>query len=78
MLMDTGGSIGQLPTRVLHYRYNCDSAFQNCGDEERCFLGDGLWQWKHYQNATLVNSTLINNIQPGTASGTLRCTQSYQ
>jgi hypothetical protein len=50
VLMDTGGTIGQLPTRVLHYRYNCDSAFQNCGDEEQFFLaaGYGLWQWKHY------------------------------
>lgn len=80
VLMDTGGSIGQLPTRVLHYRYNCDSAFQNCGNEEQYFLaaGYGLWQWKHYQNGTLVNSTLINNIEPGSASGTLPCTQSYQ
>lgn len=80
VLMDTGGSIGQLPTRVLHYRYNCDSAFQNCGNEEQYFLaaGYGLWQWKHYQNGTLVNATLINNIEPGSASGTLPCTQSYQ
>jgi len=80
VLMDTGGSIGQLPTRVLHYRYNCDSAFQNCGDEEQFFLGAGygLWQWKHYQDGILVNSTLINNIEPGAASGTLPCTQSYQ
>lgn len=78
--MDTGGSIGQLPTRVLHYRHNCDSAFQNCGNEEQYFLaaGYGLWQWKHYQNGILVNSTLINNIEPGSASGTLPCTQSYQ
>jgi len=48
VLMDTGGTIGQLPTRVLHYRYNCDSAFQKCGNEEQYFLaaGYGLWQWK--------------------------------
>jgi hypothetical protein len=80
VLMDTGGNTGQLLTRVLHYRYNCDSAFQNCSNEEQFFLGSGygLWQWKHYQNGTLVNSTLINNIEPGTASGTLPCTQSYQ
>ena len=80
VLMDTGGSIGQLLTRVLHYRYNCDSAFQNCSNEEQFFLasGYGLWQWKHYQNGILVNSTLINNIELGTASGTLPCTQSYQ
>jgi hypothetical protein len=80
VLIDTGGNIGQVPTRVLHYRYNCDSAFQNCGNEEQFFLasGYGLWQWKHYQNGILVKSTLINNIEPGTASGTLPCPQSYQ
>jgi hypothetical protein len=80
VLMNTGGNLGQLSTRVLHYRYNCDTAFQNCGNEEQFFLafGYGLWQWKHYQNGVLVNSTLINNITPGTASGTLPCTTSYQ
>jgi hypothetical protein len=80
VVMDTGGNTGQVSTRVLHYRYNCDSAFQNCVNEEQFFLasGYGLWQWKHYQNGTLVNSTLTNDIQPGTASGTLPCTQSYQ
>jgi hypothetical protein len=80
VLMDTGGNLGQLPTRVLHYRYNCDSAFQNCSNEEQFFLasGYGLWQWEHYQNGMIVNSTLINNIEPGTSSGTLPCTQSYQ
>jgi hypothetical protein len=80
VLMTTGGTVGQLPTRVLHYRYNCDSAFQNCGNEEQFFLalGYGLWQWKHYRNGILVNSTLINSLSPGTASGTLPCTTSYQ
>ena len=80
LLMDTGGNIGQVLTRVLHYRYNCDSTFENCGDEEQFFLaaGYGLWQWKHYHDGALVNSTLINNIVPGTASGTLPCSQSYQ
>jgi hypothetical protein len=80
VLMDTGGNIGQVQTRVLHYRYNCDSAFQNCVNEEQFFLayGYGQWQWKHYQSGALVNSTLINNIEPGTATGTLPCPQSYQ
>jgi len=80
VLMDTGGNLGQLSTRVLHYRYNCDSAFQNCSEEEQYFLayGYGLWQWKHYQNGVLVNSTLINYIASGAASGMLPCTQGYQ
>lgn len=80
VLMDTGGNIGQVLTRVLHYRYNCDTNFQNCVNEEQFFLaqGYGQWQWKHYQNGTLVNSTLINDIEPGTPSGTLPCANSYQ
>jgi len=80
LLMDTGGNIGQVLTRVLHYRYNCDSAFQNCVNEEQFFLatGYGQWRWLHYQSGILVNSTLINNIEPGTATGTLPCPQSYQ
>ena len=80
VLMDTGGNIGQVETRVFHYRYNCDSAFQNCVNEEQFFLasGYGQWQWKHYENGVLVNSTSINNIEPGTASSTLPCPQSYQ
>ena len=78
--MDTGANLGQLSTRVLHYRYNCDNAFHNCINEEQFFLasGYGLWQWKHYQNGILVNSTLINDIELGAASGTLPCTESYQ
>jgi hypothetical protein len=80
VLMETGGNIGQVLTRVLHYRYNCDNNFQNCVNEEQFFLAQdyGQWQWKHYQNGILVNSTLINNIEPGIASGTLPCTSSYQ
>jgi hypothetical protein len=79
-LMNAGGNIGQVSMRVLHYRYNCDSSFQNCVNEEQFFLGSGygLWQWKHYKNGVLVSSTLVNDIQTGTASGTLPCTQSYQ
>jgi hypothetical protein len=80
VLMDTGGNIGQVMTRVLHYRYNCDSAFHNCGDEEQFFLGQeyGQWQWRHFQNGTLEQTTLVNNIESGSASGTLPCADSYQ
>jgi hypothetical protein len=78
-LMDTGGNIGQVTTRVLHYRYNCDSNFQNCGDEEQFFLaqGYGQWQWKHYQNGTLAKSALINNLAAGTPTATLPCPETY-
>lgn len=66
-LMDTEGNIGQVWTRVLHYRYNCDTNFQQCVDEEQFYLANGYgeWQWKHYKNGTLVGSTLINNISSG-------------
>lgn len=78
--IDTGGNIGQQSTRVLHYRYNCDSTYQNCMDEEQYFLakGYGIWQWKHYRAGALVNSALMNNLAAGTPTATLPCPQSYQ
>jgi hypothetical protein len=80
VMTDTGGNVGSLLTRVLHYRYNCDSGYENCVNEEQFFLasGYGLWQWKHYQNGVLVNSTLVNNIEAGTPTATLPCSQSYE
>jgi hypothetical protein len=79
-MMDTGGNIGKVPTRLLHYRYNCDSNYQNCGDEEQFFLADsyGLWQWRHYSKAQLVQTSMINQINSGTATGTLPCVDSYK
>lgn len=79
-LMDTGGNIGQVWTRVLHYHYNCNADFEQCTDEEQFFLanGYGLWQWKHFKNGSLVQSTLINNIETGTTSSTLPCENSYE
>ena len=35
ILMDAGGNIGRLWTRVLHYHYNCDKTFNDCKDEEQ-------------------------------------------
>ena len=40
-MMDAGGSLGLVMTRILHYRYNCDSAYENCADEEQFFLAKG-------------------------------------
>jgi hypothetical protein len=79
-LMETGGNIGQVWTRVLHYRYNCDKDFQQCTDEEQFYLANGYgeWQWKHYKNGALVNSTLINNVDQGSTQATLPCTDSYK
>lgn len=77
--MQTAGNIGQVWTRVLHYHYNCNKDFQQCTDEEQFFLANGYgeWQWKHYKNGVLVNSTLINNLESGTTNATLPCTNSY-
>jgi len=80
VVMDTGGNLGQQPTRVLHYRYHCDSAYQSCGDEEQFFLsnGCGLWQRRHYQSGGLLKTSLMNDIASGTPIATLPCPQSYQ
>jgi hypothetical protein len=79
-LMDVGGNVGQAWTRVLHYRYNCDEQFRNCSDEEQFYLanGFGLWQWKHYRHAALIKSTLMNEIEAGSATGKLPCEDSYR
>lgn len=79
-LMDTGGNIGQVWTRVLHYRYDCNSDYQQCADEEQFYLANGYgeWQWKHYHNGTLVKSALMNNMEVGQTNATLPCPDSYE
>lgn len=78
--MDTGGNIGQVWTRVLHYRYDCDKNYRNCADEEQFYLGNGygLWQWKHYKRGNLVKTSVMNNLEKGRASGKVGCKESYQ
>lgn len=78
--METGGNIGTVWTRVLHYRYNCDNNFENCKDEEQFFLGNayGLWQWKHFRNGALVTVSLMNDLQEGKTDATLPCADSYR
>lgn len=80
VLMDAGGNVGQVSTRVLHYRYNCDSNFQNCTNEEQFFLGKGygLWRWVHYKSVAVAKSSLMNDLDSGTPAGTLPCSNSYQ
>lgn len=80
VLMDTGGDLGKVWTRVLHYHYNCDRQFQNCRDEEQFYLGNGygLWSWKHFKNGEFVKSALMNDLQKGKAHETLPCKESYQ
>jgi hypothetical protein len=78
--MDAGGNIGQIPTRVLHYQYDCDQNFGKCKDEEQFFLGNGygLWQWKHYKKGKLKKTAVMNDIQNGIAAQMLPCPESYK
>jgi hypothetical protein len=80
VLMDTEGNIGKVWTRVLHYRYNCDNDFRQCRDEEQFYLANGYgeWQWKHYKNGALVNSTLISQTKSGSSSASLPCQNSFE
>jgi hypothetical protein len=80
LLMDAGGSLGRVWTRVLHYHYDCDKNYQNCADEERFYLanGYGLWQWKHLKNGVLRKAVVMNTIKQGFASQMLPCRNSYQ
>ncbi len=79
-LIDAGGNIGQVMTRILHYRYHCDAVYQNCGDEEQFFLGKniGLWQWVHYQSGAMVKTSVMNDLTSGAANATLPCANSYE
>jgi len=74
---------GDLPknmsTLVVTYRYNCNDAYQNCGDKEEYYLSKryGLVQWVHY---TLVKGSyqqqkksLFNDITEGTATPKFQC-----
>lgn len=78
--MDTGGNIGRVWTRVLHYHYDCDKDFNHCKDEEQFFLanGYGLWQWRHFKRGELVKTALMSDVDEGKASDTLSCPESYR
>jgi hypothetical protein len=79
VLMNAGGNIGQVWTRVLRYNYNCNANFQQCTDQEQFYLANGYgeWQWRHYHNGALVSSTVMNYIEPGTTNATLPCPNCY-
>lgn len=80
VLMDVGGDLGKLWTRVLHYHYNCDKHFQHCKDEEQFYLGNGygLWQWKHLKYDEPLKSALMKDFEKGKAQATLPCPESYR
>ena len=80
VMMNAGGNVGYVWTRVLHYHYDCNSNYQSCSDEEQFFLanGYGLWQWRHYKKGSLAGSAVMNNVKSGAANETLPCRNSYQ
>ena len=79
-MMDAGGDIGQVMTRVLHYRFNCDKHFENCKDEEQSFLGRGYgrWKWVHLKFGEVVKTTVVNHVSKGTAHSTPPCEAAYK
>jgi len=79
-VMDAGGDIGQVLTRVLHYRFNCDKHFENCKDEEQSFLskGYGRWKWVHLKYGEVVKTTVANHISKGTAHAIPPCQNAYR
>lgn len=79
-MMDAGGDIGQVLTRVLHYRFNCDKRFENCKDEEQSFLGKGYgrWKWVHLKRGEVVKTTVVNHISQGTAHAIPPCENAFK
>jgi hypothetical protein len=79
-MMDAGGDIGQVLTRVLHYRFNCDKHFEGCKDEEQSFLGNGFgrWKWVHLKYGEVVKTTVVNHISKGTAHAIPPCENAYK
>ena len=83
-LVNTGGNLGTIQTRVFSYRYSCDSTYQNCAYQEKFFLGYqvGLYDWQYYQNVggvfKLVQESKINQFRSGSATPYLPCATSYQ
>jgi hypothetical protein len=83
-LVNTGGNLGTIQTRVLSYRYSCDSTYQNCEYQEKFFLGYrvGLYDWQYSLNIggvfMMVQESKINQFKSGSATPYLPCTSSYQ
>lgn len=75
-----GGSLpNNTPTLVASYRYNCDNAYNNCGDKEEFYLQQryGLVQWIHY---TMVKGSyqqqqksVFNQLASGTVTPNFPC-----
>jgi hypothetical protein len=78
--MSLGGSLpGNMPVLVVSYRYNCDSAYNNCGDKEEYYLSQryGLVQWIHYRltkgKYQQQQKSVFNQLKSGTAKPNFPC-----
>jgi hypothetical protein len=83
-LVNTGGSLGQVKTRLFKYQYGCNSSYSSCTDMEVFSLGYqiGLYDWKHYvaQSGSWVmkQESIINNFSLGQTTPMFMCTNTYQ
>ena len=75
-----GGSIpNDTKTLVVSYRYNCDSAYNNCGDKEEYYLTQryGLTQWVHYRLVSGIyqqqQKSVFNVLKTGAAKPLFTC-----
>lgn len=77
--VDFGGSVGNADTRVLTYRWGCDSTYSNCSTREELWLARGFgWvEWKNYklQNGVyvLINDTKADEVMPGNVAPNQPC-----
>src|SRR5581483_1954408 len=74
-MVNFGGTIGLADTRVLTYRWGCDSTYSNCAAREELWLarGYGWVEGKLYKNGQLINDTKSNVVQPGNVAPVQPC-----
>jgi hypothetical protein len=82
-MVNSEGNLGTVQTRDFTYLYSCDSNYANCKYKEVFSLGYhiGLYDWKYYQNESgnwsLVQESKINNMDTGSLTPYLPCSNSY-
>jgi hypothetical protein len=83
-LVNTGGNLGTVKTRLLSYTYACNSSYSACQYKEVFSLGQnvGLYDWKYYtaQNGNWVQKqeSVINKFSVGHSTPYFACPNTYQ
>ena len=80
-LVNTGGNLGTIQTRVFSYRYSCDANYANCANKEEFHVAKpyGLVKWQHQSlgaNGTYNppdNVTVFNQIVSGQTTPITTC-----